>query len=179
VKTTEQRFWEKVDKSGGPNACWLWTAYRLPAGYGTFGGDERRPDGTRKTMLAHRYALISSGVLLRADQLARHVVCDNPPCCNPAHLKPGSYLDNNRDAVDKGRNAIGNRHGSRTKPASRPRGAKHGRSKINEATAIAVIRAGKARTPPKEIAGAHGISPRHVRAILQGRFWSHLDRSVL
>jgi len=28
------RFWSKVDQSAGPNACWPWTAYRNPGGYG-------------------------------------------------------------------------------------------------------------------------------------------------
>lgn len=32
-KTSEERFWEKVDKSG---ECWLWTGACLPTGYGAF-----------------------------------------------------------------------------------------------------------------------------------------------
>lgn len=34
--TLEERFWTKVDKSGGPDACWPWTAYRS-GGYGRIG----------------------------------------------------------------------------------------------------------------------------------------------
>jgi hypothetical protein len=29
--------------------------------------------------------------------------CDNPPCCNPAHLFWGSPLDNTRDCIAKAR----------------------------------------------------------------------------
>ena len=39
--------------------------------------------------------------------IVRHVVCDNPPCCNPKHLTSGSQKDNIHDAVRKGRMASG------------------------------------------------------------------------
>ena len=35
--------------------------------------------------------------------------CDNPPCCNPAHLSPGTQGDNIADMVSKGRQK-GSRH---------------------------------------------------------------------
>lgn len=28
------RFWRKVDRSGGTNACWTWLAYKNRYGYG-------------------------------------------------------------------------------------------------------------------------------------------------
>ena len=36
------RFWSKVDFSGGPDECWLWTAGKHKLGYGYFAIGQRR-----------------------------------------------------------------------------------------------------------------------------------------
>lgn len=74
-RTPEERFWEKIDKSG---ACWLWTASVDTHGYGQFGVD-------RKTVLAHRY----SYQLAFGDPIPREIdhVCHNRRCVNPGHLR--------------------------------------------------------------------------------------------
>jgi hypothetical protein len=102
LMTTEERFWAKVDRSGGPDACWLWTAgtFRLRNGYGKFGAD---PAASR-TVYAHRFAYeLSHGPIPPGLLVCHH--CDNPPCCNPAHLFLGTIADNMRDMSDKGRAA--------------------------------------------------------------------------
>lgn len=57
------------------------------------------------------------GRLVKASRLAMHLwrdfdlddsrlilhSCDNPPCINPDHLRPGSYADNAADMVSRGR----------------------------------------------------------------------------
>lgn len=91
-KTYDQRFWEKVD-IGEPDECWPWKAGVDGHGYGVFVGI-----GPRK--LAHRVAFeLTNGA---TDLLVLHK-CDNPSCCNPAHLFAGSHQDNMDDMFAKGR----------------------------------------------------------------------------
>jgi hypothetical protein len=91
-KSRDERFWEKVDTSGGPEACWPWTAGRDKDGYGNFAGPPK--PGSRKPTLtrANRYVLGLSD----SKVLALHS-CHNPPCCNPAHLRPGTARENSDD----------------------------------------------------------------------------------
>lgn len=93
-----QWFWDKVDSSAGPDACWPW-----------LGGVRRKTQGYGRAFIgsrgisAHRLALILSGGEPADDDLLACHSCDNPPCCNPAHLWWGTNADNTQDCVDKGR----------------------------------------------------------------------------
>lgn len=71
----QERFWNKVQKSIFPDACWLWTAAKDKMGYGKY----------RQT-LAHRisYSLIK-GKIKRG--LVIDHLCRNKSCVNPGHLE--------------------------------------------------------------------------------------------
>lgn len=86
-----------------PNACWPWTGTRDRNGYGVI-GDERH-----RQIRAHRiaYERVHGPVPIGQNVLHR---CDNPPCCNPAHLFVGTTADNNADRLSKGRYATGEAH---------------------------------------------------------------------
>jgi len=96
MAATRRRFWVYVDKSGGPNACWIWTGSRLPTGYGriSFRG---KADYATRVVWELTHGPIPPGL---------HVLhrCDNPPCCNPAHLWLGTPAENMHDRDAKGRN---------------------------------------------------------------------------
>lgn len=89
------KFWRKVDSSGGPNACWLWTGCANARGYG-------QTSLNGKPCLAHRKAYSLHNERDPGELLVCHT-CDTPRCCNPAHLFLGSNADNMADMASKGR----------------------------------------------------------------------------
>ncbi len=99
----EERFWPKVDRSGGHDACWEWQAGRFPSGYGVFSAGS-----SRKSVRAHRMAW----ELTYGDPGPALVLhkCDNRPCCNPRHLYLGDHTQNMKDAKDRGRLHHGETH---------------------------------------------------------------------
>lgn len=89
----ECRFWSFVAVAGA-SECWPWTGSLRDKGYGQVAW------GGRPTK-AHRVAFLL-GYGRWPDPNALHR-CDNPGCCNPAHLFEGTTEDNNRDMWNKGR----------------------------------------------------------------------------
>lgn len=89
--TSEQLFWTKVDRGGGPDACWIWRGLSNRTGYGRY---SQQVASRVSWVMAH--GPIPDGLLV-----CHH--CDNPPCVNPSHLFLGSHLDNLRDSMRKGR----------------------------------------------------------------------------
>ena len=166
-QSLEERFWAKVDKSAGPDACWLWTASVNQLGYGTISGAGR--DG--RNGRAHRVAWeLAKGLVPDGMQVCHR--CDVRNCCNPAHLFLGTQADNNHDMVAKGRNARvrGDANGSRLHPETRPRGDAHAKRQnpILRARAEAIR---GATGDVGEIAAQFGVSRSFVYRIRRGECW--------
>ena len=116
------RFCACVDKSAGPEGCWTWLRGLDKDGYGKFtvsvGVQKQRH------VRASRYAFeLTHGY--PPMKLATHS-CDNPSCCNPAHIEDASQKKNREDCAARGRAAKGDSHGSRTHPERVARGNSHG-----------------------------------------------------
>jgi hypothetical protein len=92
MKSLEERFWEKVDKSGN---CWEWTAGTNGVGYGIIWSGVRRE-------CAHRVSWeFAHGTIPKGKWILHR--CDNPGCVNPEHLFLGDSTANVRDMHRKGR----------------------------------------------------------------------------
>lgn len=96
---TIARFWSKADRRG-PDECWEWKACRTTkrGGYGQF--RVTLAPGKNVVLYSHRAAYEATFGAPPVG-LLRHK-CDNPPCCNPAHLIPGTHADNTAIAEELG-----------------------------------------------------------------------------
>lgn len=87
---------DRIDRSAGADECWPYMGARLPSGYGYV---NLRQNGNA---YAHRLAFEQAVGPIPDGMYVCHR-CDNPPCCNPAHLFLGTPSENCQDKVAKGR----------------------------------------------------------------------------
>lgn len=146
-----ERFWAGVERNG-PEECWPWMGARS-RGYGLFALSIRLPSGKgRVSRSAHRIAYAVSKGDVPHGALVCHR-CDNPACCNPAHLWLGTPAANTADMMAKGR-------------------ARH--AVLSEEDVRDMHRRRRAGASPEAIADAYGVTPGTVCDTLSGRRWQHL-----
>lgn len=187
-RSTPEDFWRKVDIRS-PTECWPWTG-AIAHGYGSlsYQGNSYR---------AHRLAwqLTHNITLprLRASKTTPVVMhaCDNRACCNPAHLSLGTYLENRRDCVAKGRDNSprGDANGSRRRPdrlkrgddnVSRKnpellvRGSAHHKATLTENQVLTIRQRAAAGERNVSIARDFGITGALVWKIKTRRIWRHI-----
>lgn len=131
-----------VDEVSG---CWMWTGAKNPTGYGVI-----KVKG--KQWSVHRYASTLADGEIPAGVHVLHT-CDNPLCCNPAHLRKGSHADNMADKRAKGRTVA---------PSAKltPQQVQEIRSRY----AAGGVSYGK-------LAAEYGISKHNVAMIVKKRIW--------
>lgn len=90
-ETLLKRFWLKVDQSGGPDACWLWTGIINPqSGYGQLNVNGQNDYAHR---IAYRLLIgpIPDGFTI---DHVRARGCRHRHCVNPAHLEAVTSREN-------------------------------------------------------------------------------------
>jgi hypothetical protein len=159
VRPLEERFWGKIIKTEN-GQCWKWSGSTNVWGYGRIGCGRR---GRAKHIPAHRLSWqIHYGVIPKGLKVCHH--CDNPPCCNPAHLFLGTQGDNVRDCRRKGRGRSGS-----------PKGELNPKAKLT-AEQIKSIRAEYAtqKTFQYLIAKKYGVTQANINDIVLGKTWRHI-----
>lgn len=129
------------------NGCMEWVGSRSVFGYGVF---------TRngKEWLTHRFSWAMS---YGEPAGGLHVLhrCDNPPCCNPAHLFLGTPAENMRDKY--------------------PRGERITLSKLTEDGVRRIREARLFGAKVKDLANIYGVSSRVIYAAVTGSSWAHVE----
>lgn len=140
-------------RMGDENECWPWTG-GLAMGYGA-GTFQKKRYKVSRFMLARKI-----GRPLTDSEQALHR-CDNPACCNPAHLFPGTGADNMRDKVAKGRQRNG---------TPDLRGEKHPFAKLTRAD-VEFIWANQRSMRQVDLAQRFGVGRDLIWKILHGVAW--------
>lgn len=173
-------FWSRVDQSN-KDGCWPWLGAIGKNGYGFM--------NIKPTLIrSHRAAWMLAHGIIPAKKWVLHR-CDNPPCCNPAHLFLGDNDANVADMVAKGRQSKGEKNSAAVKKAHdlakardperhhRIYGGPHlGTKNVNAKLTEEDVRAiRKSEGTYKEIAARYGVYFSVIGKIRRREMWTHVS----
>lgn len=144
-ETPEERFWSRVALTANPDKCWEWQGSKLKKGYGQvkFKG---RNWVTHRLVWFLTYDVEPKMLILHS--------CDNPPCCNPSHLREGTNQENMNDKVERHRQAVGE---------------KNGRAKLSQNDVEKIHSLLESGSSYEEAAAVFGVSKSHIGLIGRGQ----------
>jgi hypothetical protein len=162
-RSPAERLWKKVNRAG-PDECWEWQGAVDAFGYGFLHGGPLYRTGA-KWVKAHRIAWeVHHGRPIPDGGIICHH-CDNPPCCNPAHLYLGTKKSN---AEDRARRRRGKEH--------RQDGEHNDNAKLTEdqVRQIIVELRRLPRRSQTSIAQEFGVQQPQISRIMRSENWAHL-----
>jgi hypothetical protein len=147
VKFDADRVLARIQQ-GAPDECWPVRGWKND-GYGTY-----MQDGHEKR-ITHLVLERAGRPLLLGQDALHH--CDNPPCCNAAHLYGGTNADNVRDMNERGR-------------ASGPgAGEKHPQAKLTDEEAERIRNRCAAGEKQSLLAAEYGVRQSTISMIVNRR----------
>lgn len=146
-----ERFWSKVRRT---DSCWLWTAANRGNGYGCMRVSRMLIDSH---VLSWR--IENNGSPLPPGMIVCHR-CDVRGCVRPDHLFLGTYSDNLRDSMSKGRTFL--------------RGEQKGNAVLNDNAVREIRRMNRDGFGATRIARALNLNRYAIRGVLEGRSWRHV-----
>lgn len=147
------RLWSHVDRKG-VDECWPWIGAAFYFGHGAF--KVTRPDFER-VLRAHRLVYILTHGSVSTDKVVRHT-CDNPPCCNPAHLIDGTQVQNTADRKKRMR-------------CNHVHGENHPKAKLTAAQVDEIRGRLKAGELQEAVAETYGVHTTTISGIKTGKTW--------
>lgn len=153
ARPVDERFWALVDSSAGSEACWPWMGVRDSNGYGRFTLGGRFVRASRVA-----YAITHGEI---PDGLHVLHACDNPPCCNPHHLRVGDRDQNMTEMLQRRRHA---------------RGTRLPQAKLTREDAESIRQRCQAGERQRAVAARFGVDASVVSRIVTGHAWTDLNR---
>jgi hypothetical protein len=132
------------------SGCWIWQGCRDEDEYGVIAV---RNVACRAPRVS---AALFNGFDIGSDRIIRHI-CDNPPCVNPEHLMDGTWADNMRDKIARGR--------------ANPAWGEAKSTKLSLSDVRKIRKLKSAGMTGKELGIRFGISEMHANAVARGTYW--------
>jgi hypothetical protein len=152
--------WELIEVRGWevtPTGCWEYQGSRhVPQDYGIV-----RHKRAHRVSFAHHRGPIPEG------HVVRHLVCDNPPCINPAHLALGTQADNIKDMMAKERYVKGHVYRGETSNSAKLSAAEVEAIREDYLTGLVT---------QYMLAELYGVSQTQIGRIVKGERWAHMER---